>query len=185
MLNAIKDRVHERPSEVGETPATAAGGLTRAGFLRLLGTGLFAGGAGLSATGLFAQTSSDTAPVTDIDKVYDAWQDRFNAGDLDGLIALYAEDVTYINPDGAEWIGKAATKADYAELLALKPRIEIGDRIHVVHQDIGLSTNHWTLELTDPEGKVQTLTGGGIEVLRDFGDAGWQFIIDDASRSAS
>ncbi|MCZ4257060.1 nuclear transport factor 2 family protein [Sulfitobacter sp. G21635-S1] len=188
MLNSIRNGCREVPSDVPGPRATdeaAAEGVTRARFLRLLGAGFLASGAGLSANDLFAQTTGDTAPVTELEKVYDAWQERFNAGDLEGLVALYAEDVTYINPDGATLHGKAATRGDYEGLLALKPRIEIGNRIHVLHQDIALSTNHWTLELTDPEGKVQNLTGGGIEVLRDYGAAGWQFIIDDASRSAS
>ena len=147
--------------------------------------GLASAGAGLSADRAFAQMASDTTPVTDLDKVYDAWQDRFNAGDLDGLLALYAADVTYVNPDGVELAGQEATRADYAGLLALKPKIEIGDRKHVVYQNIALTTNHWTLELTDAAGVVQTLTGGGIEVLRNQDGAGWLFIIDDASRSAS
>lgn len=188
MLVSIKNTCRALSSDAPENRAAqdeAAGDLTRAQFLRMVGVGLLAGGAEFSGSGLSAQAASDTAPVTDLEKVYDAWQDRFNAGDLDGLVALYADDVTYINPDGAEQLGKAATRADYAGLLALKPRIEIGNRIHVVHRDIALSTNHWTLELTDADGTVQNLTGGGIEVLRNFGDAGWLFIIDDASRSAS
>ena len=188
MLKSIKEAYHSLSSndlEAHEMHETAADGLTRAHFLRVFGAGLFASGAGLSANELFAQTTSDNAPVTDLKKVYDAWQGRFNAGDLDGLIALYADDVTYINPDGTELLGKAATRTDYEGLLALKPKIEIGNRIHIIHQDIALSTNHWKLELTDEEGKIQNLTGGGIEVLRNYGDAGWLFIIDDASRSAS
>lgn len=188
MLNSIRNGCREGPADAPGPRAravAAAEGVTRARFLRLLGAGFLASGAGLSANDLFAQTKGDTAPVTNLEKVYDAWQERFNAGDLEGLLALYAEDVTYINPDGATLHGKAATRGDYEALLALKPRIEIGNRIHVLHQDIALSTNHWKLELTDPEGKVQNLTGGGIEVLRDYGAAGWQFIIDDASRSAS
>jgi hypothetical protein len=32
---------------------------------------------------------------------------------------------------------------------------------------------------------MDTLTGGGIEVVRNLEKAGWLFIIDDASRSAS
>lgn len=172
-------------AEIGCAKAGSASSLTRSDFLRLMAIGLASGGVGLSADRAFAQATSDTTPVTELDKVYDAWQDRFNAGDLDGLLALYAPDVTYVNPDGVELVGRAATRADYAGLLALKPKIEIGDRKHVVYQNIALTTNHWTLELTDAAGVVQNLTGGGIEVVRNQDGAGWLFIIDDASRSAS
>ncbi|PRD43656.1 DUF4440 domain-containing protein [Phyllobacterium phragmitis] len=167
------------------TNAEQADDLTRSEFLRLMTMGLVSASAGLSVDRAFAQMPSDTTPVTDLDKVYDAWQDRFNAGDLDGLLALYAADVTYINPDGAQLIGQEATRADYAGLLALKPKIEIGDRKHAVYQNIALTTNHWTLELADSTGAMQKLTGGGIEVVRNQDGAGWLFIIDDASRSAS
>ena len=61
----------------------------------------------------------------------------------------------------------------------------IGDRWHVVYQDTALTTNHWKLKLINPDGTVQDLTGGGIEVVRKQADGGWRYIIDDASRSAS
>lgn len=150
-----------------------------------MATGLVSAGVGLSAERAFAQMASNTTPVAELDTIYDAWQDRFNAGDLDGLLALYAADCTYINPDGAKLIGQEATRADYAGLLALKPKIDIGDRMHVVYQNIALTTNHWSLEIPNDTGGIDTLTGGGIEVVSNQDGAGWLFIIDDASRSAS
>lgn len=165
--------------------ARRAAGMTRADFLSLMSAGIVTAGIGLSASAAGAQTAKGQEPVTDIDKVYDAWQERFNAGDLDGLLALYASDVTYINPDGAELKGEVATRADYKALLDMKPKIDIGDRKHIVYQNIALTTNHWKLELTDSKGALQKMTGGGIEVIRKDDKAGWLFIIDDASRSAS
>lgn len=160
-------------------------GLTRSDFLGLMATGLVTAGVGLSSTRAFAQTASDTSPVTDIDKVYDAWQDRFNAGDIDGLMALYADDCTYVNPDGVQFTTKDKFRPDYQGLLDLKPKIVLGDRVHVVYHDISLTTNHWTLEFPNDSGGMETLTGGGIEVIRNMNNEGWLFIIDDASRSAS
>jgi len=160
--------------------------LSRAQFLGLMASGIVAAGSGMLPAGrAAAETAPDLSPVDDLDGVYDAWQARFNAGDLDGLMALYVPDVTYINPDGTELPGAEATRADYAALLALKPQIEIGDRRHVVYQDISLTTNHWTLRLPAADGSFEVLTGGGIEVVRKHAGAGWQFIIDDASRSAT
>ncbi|MBB3859339.1 uncharacterized protein (TIGR02246 family) [Novosphingobium hassiacum] len=125
------------------------------------------------------------SPVTDLDKVYDEWQARMNRADLEGLVDFYLEDVTYINPDGKLLIGKAAVRTDFESILALKPQIVLGDRVHHVYHDIALTTNHWKMTFTDPDGKVQNLTGGGIEVMRKQADGGWRYIIDDASRSAS
>ncbi|MBM2293510.1 nuclear transport factor 2 family protein [Sulfitobacter pseudonitzschiae] len=186
MISSVYKAWHQRQSGASvNAPGSVAHGITRAGFLRLMATGAAGVALGGMALGGFAKAAGNTAPVTDLDGVYDAWQSRFNAGDLDGLMALYDADVTYINPDGVEMIGSADTRTDYAALLALKPKIDIGDRKHVVYKDISLTTNHWSLELTDPDGKLVNLTGGGIEVVRNIAGAGWLFIIDDASRSAS
>lgn len=186
MISSIfKAWCQQQGSAVSLPSDAAASGLSREGFLRLMATGLAGASLGLTSARAFAQVASESAPVTELDGVYDAWQNRFNAGDLDGLMALYDADITYINPDGVEISGAAGTRNDYAGLLALKPRISIGDRKHVVYKDISLTTNHWTLELTDSDGKLQNLSGGGIEVVRKVDGAGWLFIIDDASRSAS
>jgi uncharacterized protein (TIGR02246 family) len=164
--------------------------MSRSGFLTLMAGGVVA--AGLSGTASAHSTNSHSrgkkagvAPVTDIDKLYDAWQDRMNAGDLEGLVDLYVEDVTYVNPEGKVLVGKAAVLADFAEVLALKPHIVLGDRKHLLYHDVALTTNHWRMTFAGPDGKEQVLTGGGIEVMRKQADGGWRYIIDDASRSAS
>jgi ketosteroid isomerase-like protein len=163
-------------------------GLTRSSFLRVMAAGVLAAGVGggsgqASASG--TSGSKAIPPVTDLDKFYDAWQDRFNAWDVDALLDLYLPDVTYINPDGKELSGQAAVRADLGGLLALKPKVSLGNRKHIAYQDTVLTTNHWTLKLPNADGTIQELTGGGIEVIRKQADGGWRFIIDDASRKAS
>ncbi|MBA4760045.1 MAG: SgcJ/EcaC family oxidoreductase [Sphingosinicella sp.] len=146
---------------------------------------------GAVATGLGGPTyaagatgSRSVPPVTDLDKFYDAWQERLNSGDLEGLVDLYVEDVTYVNPDGKLLYGKSAVRVDFEGLVALKPNIVLGNRRHVVYHDVALTTNHWRMNFTNADGVKQELTGGGIEVLRKQADGGWRYIIDDASRSA-
>lgn len=54
--------------------------------------------------------------------------ERANAGDIDGLVALYEEDaVLKIGPEEVPATGRDAIRAYYAELLANGPRIEVGD----------------------------------------------------------
>ena len=159
-------------------------GLTRASFLRFATVG----GAALSAAAseaLAAGTRSRVAPVADLDQLYDAWQSRFNAADIEGMVDLYVADVTYVNPEGKLRSGKAGVRADFLEAFELKPLIDLHDRKHLIYRDIALTTNHWTMTLANPDGSRQTVTGGGIEVMRKQADGGWRYIIDDASRSAS
>lgn len=172
--------------EAAVSPSTEpAAGLTRSDFLRLMAAGAVAGGAVMDMESAFAAKSAAIPPVTDLDKLYDAWQSRLNAGDIDALVDLYVSDVLYVNPEGKEMTGKAQVRADFEGLIALQPKILLGNRRHLVYQDIALTTNHWTLKITNPDGTAQELTGGGIEVLRKQADGGWRYIIDDASRSAS
>lgn len=161
------------------------GSLTRSDFLRVMMTGILSTGLATSSGMAFAASTASVRPVTDLDELYNAWQERLNTADLDGLVDLYVSDVAYINPEGKELFGNSAVREDFKGLLALKPRIDIRDPKHVVYQDIALTTNHWKLTLTNPDGATQELTGGGIEVVRKQADGGWRFIIDDASRAAS
>ena len=158
--------------------------LSRNDFLRMAAAGAVA--AGMSGKAMAAGATGAVPPVTDIDLLYDVWQQRFNDADLDGLVDLYMEDVAYINPDGVLMTGRDKVREDFAGLLSIEPTIVLGNRKHYVYRDVALTTNHWRMNFTNPDGAMQEMTGGGIEVMaRDPRDGGWRYIIDDASRSAS
>ncbi len=65
----------------------------------------------------------DTRPVAE------AWLARFEARDLDGLLALYADDATHTSPKirarhpetGGKLVGKAAMRAWWADAFARLP----------------------------------------------------------------
>lgn len=179
-----------RHAHSGDTALPSANqeedGLTRSSFLRIMAaSGLLATGVVTGSGRAFAASPGGIPPVTDLDKFYDAWQERFNAWDIEAMVDLYLPDVAYINPDGKELIGQSSVRADFEGLFALKPEVDLGNRRHIIYQDTALTTNHWSLRLTNADGSPQELTGGGIEVVRKQADGGWRFIIDDASRSAS
>lgn len=176
---------HGLSGDAGAISSDPEYGLTRSGFLRVAAAGLVTAGVATTAGGALAASRRAVAPVTDIEKLYDAWQERFNAADMEGMVDLYVSDVSYINPQGKEMFGRSGVRADFAEAFALKSQVDLHDRKHIIYRDTVLTTNHWTLTLNGADGARQTLTGGGIEVLRKQADGGWRFIIDDASRSAS
>lgn len=178
LLNATSTSALHENTNIGTS-------VTRGDFLRLAAAGALAAGMATSAAAN-AKPASKIAPVTDIEKLYDTWQERLNKGDLEGLVDLYMEDVTYINPDGALLYGKDKVRDDFVGLMSIKPEIVLGNRKHYLYHDIALTTNHWRMNFLSPDGVKQELTGGGIEVMRkDPRDGGWRYIIDDASRSAS
>lgn len=188
MIASILEVLSRSRSSEGNTSLSAttqAHGLTRSHFLRVAAMGAVTAGVGLRAgDALAAASSKRIPPVTDIEKLYDAWQARFNAADVDGLVDLYVSNVTFINPQGKVINSKAGVREDFVEAFKLKPQLVLHDRKHIVYRNIALTTNRSTMTLPNPDGTKQTLQGGGIEVLQRQADGGWRFIIDDASRSA-
>lgn len=187
MITSIRQAWQRTFSGDAAAPTTAlerGSGVTRSSFLRIVAAGALTAGAGLAAGAASAAPRGRAVPVTDLDSFYDAWQDRFNAADLQGLADLYVPDVVYVNAERRTLIGEAAFKEDLAALFALKPQIVLGDRKHVTYKDTALTTNHWKITYKDADGTIKYMTGGGIEVVRRQADGGWRFIIDDASRSA-
>ena len=190
MIGSIREALQAAtltPAEGGHGDAGAppAGGVTRADFLRTMAAGALAAGLSTATCAAASTPARRIAPVTDIEKLYDAWQERLNTGDIDGLVDLYMEDVTYVSPEGRLLYGRNAVREDFVGLFAIKPRIVLGNRKHLLYKDIVLTTNHWRMNFTNADGVMQEVTGGGIEVMRkDPRDGGWRYIIDDASRSA-
>ncbi len=51
--------------------------------------------------------------------IHDAVCSRFNAGDVEGLVALYEPDAVMVGPDGEALAGLDAVRANWAGLLAM------------------------------------------------------------------
>lgn len=104
-----------------------------------------------------------------------------NAGDLDGLVALYEPDATLSAAPGETAVGHAAIREALAPLIAARARITM----HVVRvaragDDLAMLYNDWTGSLTTPDGTVADMAGKAIEVVRRQADGTWRFAIDDA-----
>jgi len=95
--------------------------------------------------------------------------ERANAGDVDGLVALYeAEAVLRVRP-GQMVQGHAAIRAVYAELLASRPHFEPGRPQETVRSgDIALTSSVIS-------------TGTTAEVARRQPDGTWRWILDNAA----
>lgn len=113
-----------------------------------------------------------------------AWLDRWNDGDLEGVLALHAEDVRYRDPAVEELVGRAALREHLRKVFAYWPEQEWSEVRRWPHADhLGL-TLLWRAEITSPRsGKVaqfegvdvMRFTGGKIaELLIFFDPAGWK-----------
>ena len=107
-----------------------------------------------------------------------AFERLFNAGDLDGLNALYEKDALFVDGDGNEHRGLAAIRGVLAGFLTGRPRIALRAVYCRVAGDLALARVAWTLTGKDAAGKATEVGGVSSELLRRQGDGSWRFAID-------
>ncbi len=104
----------------------------------------------------------------------DEWGKRFNAGDIDGVVALYAEDARLLPPNGEMLVGHDAIRTDFEGLAAagLTGTLETIDAM--VAGDMGHRVGTYTLNA--PDGAVAD-RGKYIETWRRI-DGEWKMTND-------
>lgn len=93
--------------------------------------------------------------------------DRANAGDVEGLVALYGPGAVLAFPPGKLAAGHEQIRAVYAELLADRPSFSsAGQPSAIINGDLALTSTR--------------LPGGGatVEVARRQPDGTWRWVID-------
>lgn len=102
----------------------------------------------------------------------------FNAGDLDGLNALYEKDALFVDGDGNEHRGLAAIRGVLTGFLTGRPSIKLRGVYSRVAGDLALARVAWTLTGKDAAGKPTEVGGVSSELLRRQADGRWLFAID-------
>lgn len=92
---------------------------------------------------------------------------RANAGDAAGLAALYESEAALAFPPGQITVGQEAIREAYAQMLAAKPRFEMGTQLPTLHNgDLALTSTR--LAIGSPT----------VEVARRQADGTWLWILD-------
>jgi ketosteroid isomerase-like protein len=94
--------------------------------------------------------------------------ERVNAGDVEGLVALYEPDAVLATPDGGEARGEAGIRRFYTALTATAPRFAPGDQ----HPALRLG------ELALTSTRLPGGTGATAEVARQQPDGTWRWVLD-------
>lgn len=95
---------------------------------------------------------------------------RANAGDVEGLVALYEPDAVLSDGEGAVAVGTEAIRSFYAKLLANRPHFEPGiQRPTLQQRDLALTSSR--------------LVSGVVtaEIARKQPDGTWLWAIDQPS----
>ena len=107
--------------------------------------------------------------------IHPAVQDRFNAGDVAGLVALYEADAVMMGPDGERVDGLDAIRANWAGLLDMGGRNMALTTVYCIEQgDLALLRNDYTLDFAG-----EPVSGGTAEVVRRQPDGTWLYVIDN------
>jgi len=121
----------------------------------------------------------------DVDRLFG---ERVNAGDLEGVVALYEPTATLVRQDRTTATGTAAIRQELGGLMALKPQITMNvSRIVADGDGVAVMHDEWHLSGTGPDGKPVMLSGRASEVVRRQDDGTWRFVVDDpdARRAAA
>ena len=104
--------------------------------------------------------------------------EALNSGNLEGLVALYESDASFIPEPGQEVHGKEAIRRALEGFLAMNPSITLNTKVLAQTADVALCTADWHLTGTGPDGPLE-LNGRSVEVARKQSDGSWLFIIDN------
>ncbi len=103
----------------------------------------------------------------------------FNAGDLEGLLALYEpEAVTFAEPGGPPTRGRQALREAMEGFLSLKGHITLQTTLAIQTNDLALLRSQWHITGTGPDGSQVEMTHKSAEVLRRGPDGVWRYVID-------
>jgi uncharacterized protein (TIGR02246 family) len=98
----------------------------------------------------------------------------FNAGDVDGLVALYEPDARMVRDDGSVAEGLDAIREVWSGFVALGGRISMTTRYAIENDDVALLSNEWTFE-----GAGMTFSSTTAEVARRQPDGSWRYVVDN------
>ena len=112
--------------------------------------------------------------------IHQQFEDAFNAGEIEALMALYEPDCALVGAPGTVASGPDQVRAGLEGLLALKGKAKLTTRDVVQVGDIALLSCSWTLDGTGPDGQPISIGGRTAEVARRQPDGRWLYVIDNA-----
>lgn len=117
---------------------------------------------------------ADTKP----EEIHTNFAERFNGGDLEGLVSLYEEDAAFVPEPGQVLVGREAIRESLMGFLSLKGKIDLKTRYAVRAGDIALLSCEWEMRGTGADGEPVKLNGQTSEVARRQEDGRWLYVVD-------
>lgn len=112
-------------------------------------------------------------PGTELTAIHPAVETGFNERNIDGLLALYAEDATMVLVDGSTVTGLFAIREQWLGLLAMQGHLTVRSRFAIAAGDLAMLSNEWTWQADGDH-----LSAVTAEVARRQSDGGWLYVVD-------
>jgi uncharacterized protein (TIGR02246 family) len=112
-------------------------------------------------------------------EIHSEFEQAFNAGDLEKLVALYQPAATLNVQAGGPVTGHQAIREAYKSVLTSRPAITLTTVAVFEGGELALLHGSWILHDTDPQGSKIRLQGRNTEVVRRQPGGNWLFLIDN------
>lgn len=118
-----------------------------------------------------------TIRITEPIDLHPAWAERFNAGDVDGMLAL-AEPGSGFAPAPGTLVTGDEYRGALGGFVALGLPIRLTLRRSLVVGEIALLAYDWTIQGTSADGQAIDLQGTTADIARQ-GPEGWRYVLDN------
>ncbi|MBV6699939.1 nuclear transport factor 2 family protein [Kitasatospora aureofaciens] len=115
--------------------------------------------------------------ITDPAKLPILFQDALNAGDVDGVLALFAPGAGMRTVAGEHITGAEALRAEIGGTVAARGRLTNVSRHTLVGAETALLVTDWNLEIDGPGGERIAPTGTTANIARRDADGDWRFTL--------
>ncbi|GAA0595349.1 YybH family protein [Streptomyces crystallinus] len=115
--------------------------------------------------------------ITDPAKLPILFQNALNAGDIDGVLALFAPGAAMRTVTGEQLTGAEALRAEIATTVAAGGRLTNVQRHTLIGAETALLVTDWTMEIDGPGGERIAPTGTTANIARRDADGDWRFAL--------
>ncbi len=104
---------------------------------------------------------------------------HLNDGDLDGALALYDSNASFVPRSGETIVGRDGIRQVLAEMIRAHARMQCRVTKVVTSGDVALVYNDWQGSSVASSGAAVAMSGKAIEILRRQADGTWLLIVGD------
>jgi uncharacterized protein (TIGR02246 family) len=125
-----------------------------------------------------SQSEKNRARATQPEDLNRFFLERANAGDVEGIVALYEPDAVLVGPGRRVITGTEALRQAYTQLFAGKPTF-VGETQAAIHNgDLALTSTRFTISGPGSDGELRSIRTATTEVARRQPDGIWLWVID-------